>query len=81
MHKAPGGLIRAEFAIEGGKYKGVTISGDFFCFPKDTVGRLAATLEDCLADNVSNAITNFYQTNKIDIPGVSPDDWMRVFRS
>lgn len=81
MHKASGGLIRAEFAIEGGKYKGVTISGDFFCFPKDTVGRLAATLEDCLADNVSNAITDFYQTKKIDIPGVSPDDWMQVFRS
>ena len=81
MHKASGGLIRAEFAIEGGKYKGVTISGDFFCFPKDTVGRLAAALEDCLADNVSNAITDFYQTKKIDIPGVSPDDWMQVFRS
>ena len=81
MHKASGGLIRAEFAIEGGKYKGVTISGDFFCFPKDTVGRLAATLEDCPADNVSNAITDFYQTKKIDIPGVSPDDWMQVFRS
>ena len=81
MHKASGGLIRAEFAIEGGKYKGVTISGDFFCFPKDTVDRLAATLEDCLADNVSNAITDFYQTMKIDIPGISPDDWMQVFRS
>jgi len=81
MHKASGGLIRAEFAVEGGKYKGVTISGDFFCFPKDTVGRLAATLEDCLTDNVSNAITDFYQTRKIDIPGISPDDWMQVFRS
>jgi lipoate-protein ligase A len=81
MHKASGGLIRAEFAIEGGKYKGVTISGDFFCFPKDTVGRLASTLEDCLADNVFNTITDFYQTKKIDIPGVSPDDWMQVFRS
>jgi lipoate-protein ligase A len=81
MHKASGGLIRAEFAIEGGRYKGVTISGDFFCFPKDTVGRLAATLEDCLADNVFNTITDFYQTKKIDIPGVSPDDWMQVFRS
>ena len=80
MHKAPGGLIRAEFAVEGGKYKGVTISGDFFCFPKDTVDRLAATLEDCLADNVSNVITDFYQTKKIDFPGVTPDDWVQVFR-
>jgi lipoate-protein ligase A len=80
MHKAPGGLIRAQFAVEDGKYKAVAISGDFFCFPKDTVDRLAAELEDCLADNVSNVITDFYQTKKIDIPGVTPEDWMQVFR-
>ena len=81
LHKASGGLIRAEFAIEEGKYKGVTISGDFFCFPKDTVDRLAAALENCLADNIAHVIADFYQTKKIDIPGVSPDDWMQVFRS
>ncbi len=81
IHKASGGLIRAEFAIEEGKYKGVTISGDFFCFPKDTVDRLAAALENCLADNIAHVIADFYQTKKIDIPGVSPDDWMQVFRS
>jgi lipoate-protein ligase A len=81
MHKAHGGLIRAQFAVEDGKYKGVTISGDFFCFPKDTVDRLAAMLEDCLAENVSNVITDFYQTKKIDIPGVTPEDWIQVFRS
>jgi lipoate-protein ligase A len=81
IHKASGGLIRAEFAIEEGKYRGVTISGDFFCFPKNSVDRLAAALENCLADNVADAIADFYQTEKIDIPGVSPDDWMQVFRS
>jgi lipoate-protein ligase A len=81
LHKASGGLIRAEFAIEEGKYKGVTISGDFFCFPKDTVDRLAAALENCLADNIAHVIADFYQTKKIDIPGVSPDDWMQVFRN
>ena len=81
IHKASGGLIRAEFAIEEGKYRGVTISGDFFCFPKNSVDRLAAALENSLADNVADAIADFYQTEKIDIPGVSPDDWMQVFRS
>jgi hypothetical protein len=80
MHKASGGLIRAEFAVEDDAYKGVAISGDFFCFPKDTVDRLAAKLEDCHVDNVSRAITDFYQTKKIDIPGVTPDDWVQVFR-
>ena len=81
IHKASGGLIRAEFAIEEGKYRGVTISGDFFCFPKNSVDRLAAALENSLADNVADAIADFYQTEKIEIPGVSPDDWMQVFRS
>jgi len=80
IHKASGGLIRAEFAIEEGKYKGVTVSGDFFCFPKNSVDRLAAALENCIADHVADAIANFYQTEKIDIPGVSPDDWMQVFK-
>ncbi len=52
IHKTSGGLIRAEFAIEEGKYRGVTISGDFFCFPKNSVDRLAAALENSLADNL-----------------------------
>jgi lipoate-protein ligase A len=80
MHKVTGGLIRAEFAIEDGQYKNISISGDFFCFPKDSIDRLAATLEDCPAANISAAITDFYQTENIDIPGVAPDDWLQVFR-
>jgi hypothetical protein len=42
---------------------------------------LAAALENSLADNVADAIADFYQTKEIDIPGVSPDDWMQVFKS
>jgi lipoate-protein ligase A len=80
MHKATGGLIRAEFAVEDGNYKGVSISGDFFCFPRDSIDRLEAKLEDCPVDNISNVITAFYQTEEIVIPGVSPDDWIQVVR-
>lgn len=80
MHKTPGGLIRAEFAVENGKYKDVNISGDFFCFPKDSVDRLAAVVEDCPADNVCRVIQDFYETNEIDIPGVTPDDWIQVIK-
>ena len=80
MHKAPGGLIRAEFAVENGKYKDVNISGDFFCFPKDSIERLATVIEDCPADNVSSAIKDFYQMNKINIPGITSDDWIQVFK-
>ncbi|MEN8247150.1 MAG: lipoate--protein ligase [Thermodesulfobacteriota bacterium] len=80
MHKTPGGLIRAEFAVENGKYKDVNISGDFFCFPKDSVDRLAAVVEDCPADNVCRVIQDFYETNEIDILGVTPDDWIQVIK-
>ena len=81
MHKAAGGLIRVEFTIEDGKYKGVAISGDFFCFPRDSVDRLAALLEDCAAENVSNLVSDFYQTTEIEIPGVTVDDWSQAFRT
>lgn len=80
MHKAVGGLIRAEFAVEDGKYKGVSISGDFFCFPKNSVDRLAVKLEDCNAGNVSNVITDFYQAEGLEIPGVTIDDWKQIFK-
>jgi len=80
MHKAVGGLIRAEFAIEDGKYKDVSISGDFFCFPRNCVDRLALKLEDCYVGNVSSVITDFYQTEGLEIPGVTTEDWKHIFR-
>jgi lipoate-protein ligase A len=80
MHKASGGLIRAEFAVENSKYKDVSISGDFFCFPKNSIDGLAAKLENCSVGNIFNVIRAFYQTEAIDIPGVTPDDWVKVFK-
>ena len=80
LHKATGGLIRAEFTVEDGKYKGISISGDFFCFPRDAVDRLAAELEECPVDHIYKVIAAFYQTKEIAIPGVTPKDWIQAFR-
>ena len=80
MHKAAGGLIRLEFTVEDGNYKGVSISGDFFCFPRDSVDRLANRLENCAKDNVLDVITDFYQTEQFEIPGVTVDDWSQVLK-
>jgi lipoate-protein ligase A len=80
MHKATGGLIRAEFVVENGKYKDVSISGDFFCFPRNTIDGLTVRLEECPVGNIFEVINAFYQTEGIDIPGVTPDDWMQVFK-
>jgi lipoate-protein ligase A len=81
MHKAAGGLIRVEFTIEDGRYKDVAISGDFFCFPRDSVERLAASLENRSTENLSNIVSDFYQTKEFDFPGVTVDDWSQAFRT
>jgi len=80
MHKAAGGLIRVEFTVEDGKYRNVAISGDFFCFPRDSVDRLATNLENCSKDKFADVVSDFYQTEEVEIPGVTADDWSQAFR-
>jgi lipoate-protein ligase A len=80
MHKAPGGLIRADFAIDGGRFAGVAISGDFFCFPKDTTGRLTASLEGRSTNKVYTILNDFYTKLNFEMPGVTVDDWMQILK-
>jgi hypothetical protein len=79
-HKAAGGLIRAEFLIEDGHFKNVAVSGDYFCFPTDTVGRLAAAVEGTPLNGIGNVVTDFYRSGGIELPGVKVEDWLQVFR-
>ena len=80
MHKATGGLIRAEFVVEDGCYKEVAISGDYFCFPKDTVSRLQSSIEDSPTKEILKVVTDFYQMGRFEWPGVEIDDWMQIFK-
>jgi hypothetical protein len=80
VHKAAGGLIRAEFLIEDGHYKNVAVSGDYFCFPKDTVGRLAAAVEGTPLNGIGNVVADFYRSGGFELPGVKVEDWLQVFR-
>jgi lipoate-protein ligase A len=80
VHKTSGGLIRAAFVIAENKYTDIDISGDFFCFPKHAIGHLVAMLENCPRENLANLITEFYQKEKFEIPGVSIADWLAVFK-
>jgi lipoate-protein ligase A len=81
IHKATGGLLRANFTVNDGTIKDIFISGDFFCFPVEAIDRLAAKLEACALDNIANVVTSFYQAEDFEIPGVTVDDWMQVFRA
>jgi len=80
MHKAAGGLIRAEFLIEDGRFKDVAVSGDYFCFPKDTVDRLAAAVEGAPVNGVSDVVADFYRMGGFELPGIKAEDWLQVFR-
>ena len=80
MHKATGGLIRAEFVVEDGCYKEVAISGDYFCFPKDTVSRLQSSIKDSPTKEILKVVTDFYQMGRFEWPGVEIDDWMQIFK-
>jgi lipoate-protein ligase A len=76
VHKAPGGLIRADFGVKDGSYSGVTISGDFFCFPSDAVGRLESMLEGRLLAETPRVIEEFYAKGEVETPGVAVADWL-----
>ena len=78
VHKAPGGLIRADFAVEDGRYRQVALSGDFFCFPKETVARLEERLEGLGVKDLAPALEEFYRTGGFEMPGVTEEDWRTV---
>jgi len=80
VHKATGGLIRAEFLVDDGRFREVSISGDYFCFPHDTVSRLAAVLEGSPVHEAFTRITDFYRRGQFELPGVEIEDWLQVFK-
>jgi lipoate-protein ligase A len=79
MHKATGGLIRADFEVFEGRLSGVLISGDFFCYPEDAITQLESLLEGTAAEDVHKVLSDFCSRQEVEIPGVEFNDWMSVF--
>lgn len=79
MHKAPGGLIRADFEVRNGRVSEVSISGDFFCYPEESIAQLESMLEGIATTKIHTVLTEFCSRRDIEIPGVEIDDWMKVF--
>ena len=80
IHKATGGLIRADFVVKDRRYIDVVISGDYFCFPSDSVGRLAMALEGSAVEHLVQVVNNFYKQDNFELPGIGVDDWIKVFK-
>jgi len=78
VHKSRGGLLRADFEIIEGRLAGVSISGDFFCYPADGVRRLEAELEGRMIQKIREVIEALYSGSALDIPGVEVEDWLAV---
>jgi lipoate---protein ligase len=79
IYKAPGGLLRCEMELMDGKIVDLTLSGDFFCFPKHAVGRLERSLKGKGLNEVEKFLNGFYAGGDVETPGVGVDDWMSLF--
>ena len=80
IHKATGGLIRAEFFVEDGRFEEVTLSGDYFCFPKNIVNLLEEAIAGSQVKEIATVVTDFYKTKQFELPGVEIDDWNQLFK-
>lgn len=80
VHKAPGGVIRADFEVKQGTFGSVWLSGDLFCFPEDAIGQLESRLENTPIDEVGSLLESFYSDVDIETPGVGIADWMKVLK-
>ena len=78
MHKAPGGLIRAEYAVVDGCFENLHFSGDYFCFPNNCVESLAERLNGQPLADAGKAVAAFYTQAAFEIPGVAVEDWLKV---
>ena len=78
MHKAQGGLIRADFEIIEEVFGAVSISGDFFCFPEDGIEKLEARLEGMPITDIRELLESFYTEEGVEIPGITAEDWLKL---
>jgi len=80
MLKTPGGLIRVTAVNEDGRLHDVHISGDFFLYPAEDVPELERSLEGVSADtgSVTETVAQFYARQKVESPGVQPEDFAHV---
>jgi lipoate-protein ligase A len=78
VHKAPGGLIRADFEMNEGLYGSVSLSGDFFCYPASAIGRLEARLEGRPVGEIEPVLEDFYREKRVETPGIEIADWKKV---
>ena len=74
VHKAPGGLIRATIETWREQIAAVSLSGDFFFYPADSLADLERALVGTKMAELPHVLEAYYRTNAIESPGVTPED-------
>ena len=75
VFKAPGGLLKAVYELKDDRIFDLSLSGDFFCYPREAVSDLEVALEGAKLADLGRLIETFYQDNIVESPGVTPSDW------
>ncbi|MBN1330426.1 MAG: hypothetical protein JXA54_13210 [Candidatus Heimdallarchaeota archaeon] len=80
VYKAPGGLIRLFFEVEKEFIKDIIISGDFTSKPSNAPELIENALIGTLLHpkHIYASVTQVYQSESIDIPGVTSDDFVKA---
>ncbi len=78
LHKAKGGLIKAEVYLREGKIEEIYIYGDFTLYPKDSLKGFCESLKGVPfeREKIKEKIRDFL--SKVDFPGVSEEDLLEV---
>lgn len=80
VHKAKGGLVKAEVLIRDDRIEDVRIRGDFTLYPKDSLDDLERSLIGVpfRREEVLRKIEEFLSREDIDFPGVSAEDLLKA---
>jgi len=84
LYKSPGGLIRVSLLVnaQARRIREAFITGDFFAYPRRAILDLEARLKGVRAEAaaVREVVEDFFATEPIEIPGVTPGDVVRTLR-
>lgn len=78
--KTTGGLIRADYGIQDERLREIHFSGDFFCYPPDSVRRFESMLDGKALTDMPGVVENFYSQQAFEIPGVTAQDWIELLK-
>jgi len=75
--KAPKGLIRVRVKAKSSEIATITIAGDFFMYPEDSLWDLETKLKGTKTrrEDITEKIREFYRSSNVLTPGVSPEDF------